>query len=88
MTPKLTSDQRQAIEETGVKPVYLIDADTNTSYVLLRADQFEKVKSLVGDEAELDPRTTYSAIDETFREGWDDPAMDIYDNYDAHRPKA
>ena len=85
MTPKLTTDQRQAIEEKGGKPVYLIDADTNTSYVLLRADQFERIKAMVGEETELDPRMTYAALDETFREGWDDPAMDAYDNHDAHK---
>ena len=85
MTPKLTSDQRQAIDDTGGKPVYLVDADTNTTYVLLRADQFEKIKALLGDGAEFDPRITYAAIDETFREGWNDPAMDAYVNYDAHK---
>ena len=85
MTPKLTTDQRLAIQETGGKPVYLVDADTNTSYVLLRADEYAKIQALVGVETESDPRALYDAIDETFREGWDDPAMDVYDDYDAHQ---
>ena len=88
MTPILTTDQRQAIQETGGKPVYLVDADTNISYVLLRADEYAKIQEFIGDEAESGPRAMYDAIDETFREGWDDPAMDAYDDYDAHQRSA
>lgn len=88
MTPKLSEDQRQALVEHGGKPIYVVDATTNTDYVLLRADQFDKVKALIGNEAEFDPRETYPAVDQVFREDWDDPAMDAYDNYDAHRNPA
>ena len=35
MTPKLTDDLRQAIEEHGGAPLYLVDA-TNNRYVLLQ----------------------------------------------------
>jgi hypothetical protein len=86
MPPNLTSEQRRAIEGTGGKPVYLVDADTHTAYVLLRADQYESIKALI-EEEEFDPRSTYPLVDETFRQYWDDPAMDVYDDYDAHRQK-
>ena len=85
MVPKLTDDLREAIEARGGEPLYLVDA-TNQRYVLMRAEQFEKVKALVGED-DLDPRETYPLIDEVMREDWDDPAMDIYNDYDAHRPK-
>jgi hypothetical protein len=84
MTPKLTDELRQAIEERGGAPLYLVDA-TDNQYVLMRADQYEKVKLLFeGDD--LDPREIYPLIDEVMKEDWDDPAMDIYNDYDAHRP--
>ena len=84
MTPKLTDELRQAIEERGGDPLYLVDA-TDNHYVLMRTDQYEKVKVLFeGDD--LDPREMYPLIDEVMKEDWDDPAMDIYNDYDAHRP--
>ena len=45
MTPRLSEDQRLALEERGGAPVYVVDGTTNTSYVILRAEQFEKLKS-------------------------------------------
>ena len=31
-------------------------------------------------------REMYPLIDEVMKEDWDDPAMDIYNDYEAHRP--
>lgn len=45
MTPRLSEDQRQAIEKRGGAPVYVVDATSNASYVLLRAEQFEKMRA-------------------------------------------
>lgn len=89
MDLQLTDDQRQAIDARGGAPVYLVDATTNASYVLLRAEQFEKIKGLLGEDAEgFESRALYPHVEQSFgRAGWDDPAMDVYDDYDAHRPK-
>jgi hypothetical protein len=94
MTPKISEDLRQAFEEQGGAPLYLEDA-ANHRYVLLRAEQFEKVKVLFGDVEEDqegegdDVRAFYPLIEQSFgRAGWDDPEMDDYNDYDAHRPKS
>jgi hypothetical protein len=47
MTTKLWDELRQAVEERGGAPVYIVDATTNISYVLMRAEQFEKISALV-----------------------------------------
>ncbi len=53
MTTKLSDELRQAIEEGGGAPVYIVDPTTKTSYVLMRAEQFEKISALVdGDGVE------------------------------------
>jgi hypothetical protein len=83
MTPKLTDELRQAIEEGGGAPLYLVDS-TNNRYVLLHADQFDRLKGLLVED-DFDPRAMYPLIDEAMKEGWDEPAMDVYDDYDAHR---
>jgi hypothetical protein len=84
MTFTLTDDLRRAIEVRGGAPIYLNDA-TNNRYVLLRADQFEKVQAFF-EQDDLDPRAMYPLIDEVMKEDWDDPAMEVYNDYDAHRP--
>ena len=87
MTPKLTDDQRHAIEEHGGQPVYLVDASTNAGYVLMKAEQYAKVKALFDDEGG-EPRDLYPLVEQSFlKAGWADPTMDAYDDYDAHRPK-
>jgi hypothetical protein len=51
MTPKLTEDQRHAIEERGAAPIYIVDETTNIGYVLVRAEHVESTRpegSLLG----------------------------------------
>ncbi len=44
MTTKLSGDLRQAMEEHGGVLVYVVDAITGARYVLMRAEQFEKIR--------------------------------------------
>ncbi len=89
MTPKLTDEQQQALEERGGAPLYLVDA-TDHRYVLMRAEHFEKINALFGDASEeTDLRSLYPLVEQSFgRAGWDDPEMDDYNDYDAHRPES
>lgn len=86
MTPLLTDEQRQALYDAkGCAPVKVMDPATNTPYVLVRADLYDRCKALFEDE-EFDVREAYSAMDEVARaEGWDDPEMDVYDQLDPRR---
>lgn len=73
-------DLRRAVHEAGENPVRLTDPDTNIEYVLVRAELFQKVKQLLDD-----PSEAYPAIDEAWKEGWDDPKMAEYDQYEKHK---
>jgi hypothetical protein len=80
----VTPDLLRAINEAGGEPLRLTDPHTNTEYVVLRAEVFDRVKHLLqnGDLAD-----TYSAqIESAMRAGWDDPLMDEYNHYDGHKP--
>jgi hypothetical protein len=84
---ELTLEQRQAVAQQGEAPPRAVDPDTHTTYVLLREETYARVKDLL-DEAEADQllREMYSHMMEVFgREGWDDPAMDIYNDLDPRR---
>jgi hypothetical protein len=69
MTMKLSDELRQAIEERGGAPVYVVDAATNASYVLMRAEQFEKISALVdGDGVEA----MYPLLADIEPDDWED----------------
>jgi hypothetical protein len=87
MTPELSHELRQAVHQLGgTQPLKLIDPDTNTLYVLVRAEVFEQAQSSQSGANELSD--SYSAQSESaMRAGWSDPTMDAYDNYDESRSK-
>jgi hypothetical protein len=88
MSPKVIDDLQAAIDEHGNEPVKLVDRATKAEYVILPAELYERVKALIGTEEDFKPRELYPLVEQAFRRaGWDDPAMDEYNDYDAHRPK-
>jgi len=73
MTLNLSDDLRQAVEAEGT-PLKLVDSATGETFLLLRESEF-------GELAD-----TYRAqVESAMRAGWDDPAMDEYNDYDRHR---
>lgn len=87
---ELTREQRQAVAQQGETPPRAVDPDTHTTYVLIREEVYTQLQALKAllDEAEDNQflRDMYSHVMEVFgREGWDDPAMDIYNDLDPRR---
>jgi hypothetical protein len=69
MSPKLTEDQKHAIQEHGGAPIYLVDETTSAGYVLMSAEQFKNMKSL--SEAD-DVVSMYPLIAEITPDDWED----------------
>ncbi len=81
MSLELSNDLRQAVDTEGT-PLKIVDPRTGNVYVLVNQNVFERVQSLLAD----DLAETYPAqIESAMRAGWDDPAMDEYNDYDRHR---
>lgn len=75
---ELTHDQRRDLETA--EPF----VPTNSQYVLVRKDIYERIQGLLGDDWSGD---AYRAAMEVFaRDGWDDPRMGVYDELDPRRP--
>jgi hypothetical protein len=75
----ITPEIRCAVEQAGEQPVQLNDPGTNLVYFIVRADVYERMRSLCGD---LDVRNAYPLMDQVAAaEGWDDPSMDVYNDY-------
>lgn len=81
MSLEISSDLRIALDTSGT-PLQVVDPRTGRTYVLISEDAFARVQSLIDE----DLSDTYPAqIESAMRAGWDDPAMDEYNDYDRHR---
>jgi hypothetical protein len=81
---ELTNEQRQAMAQQRETPLRLIDQNTQTTYVLIREELYERIKAIfVEEDGNQFVRDMYPHAMEVFgRTGWDDPAMDIYNDLD------
>ena len=84
MSIELTDEQSKALEHAEGSPPSVTDPRTQRTYVLVSADVFAQLQSLLGSDS--DPRHAYPAIDRAFAPGWNDPKMADYDRYEEHRP--
>jgi hypothetical protein len=83
MTAKFSDDLRQALEQAGSRPLHVVDATTKAHYVLLRIDQYEKVKAVFErEDQDFEPREAYPFVDEVMREDdANDPALGSYQSF-------
>ena len=85
MNLQLTAEERRELRQANRELVRLTDPETNEEYVLLRADIFDRLKSLVYDDKDFDPAIGYPLANEVMKEDWDDPKMAEYDRYEEHK---
>ncbi len=87
MTPKLNSEQLQALHDGDDRPIEVVDPETNRIYILLAQEQYERLKPLF-EGVPVSTEEQREIIREAGRRaGWDDPEMDVYDRYDEERSK-
>jgi hypothetical protein len=86
MTPHLTDDQLQALEERGGAPTYVVDLRSNISYVLLRAELYEQMKAALDED--FNPREAYPFVDRVMAEDdSNDPALAAFQNAPVEKPE-
>ena len=84
MSVLLSPEQREAMANQPGEPIEVIDEVSRSRFVLLPAEQFERFKALLTAD-EFDVRETYAAQSAALAAaGWDDPELDIYNDYDAN----
>jgi hypothetical protein len=76
----LSEDLREALANAAGVPFHLVDSKTNVSYVIMRADQYEKLKhNFEYDDREFDPSEGCVFIDEVMKDDdAHDPALESY----------
>ena len=83
MSVTLPAELRQALAAHPGEPVELIDEASQARYVVLPGEQFDRIKALLTSD-EFDIRESYAAQSAALAAaGWDDPELDIYNDYDA-----
>jgi hypothetical protein len=84
MTIQLTEDQWANIQGDEL-PVRVSDPAQRAAFVLVRADVYERFKSLFEDDLATEQEREFQLQQFGKRAGWDDPEMDIYDELDPRR---
>ena len=80
MTIELTDQQRRLLAEAGTTPPTVTGPETDTAYVLVRRDLYERLQALAYDDSPWTGEERDALAWEAGRHaGWDD--MSEYDDY-------
>lgn len=82
----LTPEQCRAVSQHD-SPHRVVDPDTQITYVLVREELYQRVQGLFSnDEDQPFLNDLLPSVMEVFgKAGWDDPAMDIYNDLDPRK---
>jgi hypothetical protein len=75
----------QALQQSAGAPITVVDPQTQTEYVVVRADLYERIKSLFEADDLSSEEKRLLLAESGKRAGWESQEMDDYDDYDAHR---
>lgn len=83
MTPKLSNEQRQALEQRPDGPLSIEDEQTRKVYILISQDRFERMQRLFFDDGDLTPDEMLAVARQSLDdpEGWGAPGMEEYDTH-------
>ncbi|HEV3262191.1 MAG TPA: hypothetical protein VG013_35390 [Gemmataceae bacterium] len=85
MTLELTEPLQTALDARPAEPLRLVDPRTQQAYVLLRAELYDRVKSLLQQDRLTEDERRVILEGVWRRAGWDDPAMDDYAALDPRK---
>ena len=81
---ELTLEQRKAVASDPETPPRVLDPSTHTKYVLVREEVYDRARLLfeADDDGHFVRDMTPHVLEIFGRDGWDDPAMDVYNELD------
>ena len=86
MPIQLTEEQWANVQKEAGGPPRVSDPYHSASYVLVRADIYERFNALFEEDPVTEQERLAQLQQVGKRAGWDDPAMDVYDELDP-RPR-
>ena len=85
MPIRLTEGQWASVAYGNEVPIRVSDPAQNATFVLLRADVYERFRALFEEDPVTEKERLFQLEQFGKRAGWDDPAMDMYDDLDPRR---
>lgn len=82
---QLTDQQWAELQRTQEQPVRVTDPTDQARFVLLKAEIYERFKALFEEDPVSREERLFHLQQFGRRAGWDDPAMDVYDDLDPRR---
>ena len=75
---ELTEEQRQQLRQSKGAEVRFRDSEEGSEYVLIPAEKYDRLRSLLYDDGDWTPEEQLRLLAESGkRSGWDHPEMDI-----------
>ena len=87
MSIQLTDDQWSEVQQSSELPVRVSHPSHSAGFVLMKADIYDRFKALFEEVPVADQERRFQLEQFGRRAGWDDPAMDIYDDLDPRHKK-
>src|SRR5690242_3269992 len=81
----LTDEQRRELTKGKGGPLRVLDPTSRQEYVLVRAEVYDRLASAFAEEDCFAAEVHRQVMEVFGREGWDDLAMDVYDDLDPRR---
>ena len=81
---ELTLEQQKALARDCGNLPRVVDPSTRDKYVLVREEMYERVRQRFeeDDDSQFVRAMTPHVMNVFGRDGWDDPAMDVYNDLD------
>ena len=77
---ELTAKQRLELNSEAPR---VVDPETQTKYVLVKEDVYERIEALLVGERMTPAEQKAALYAAGLRAGWDDPEMDVYDREES-----
>ena len=87
MAPILTNDLAHALDAQGNAPLRTVHPVTGKAFFLVSEDFYERMRPLFENVPMSLDEQRFHLSEAGRRAGWDEPAMDVYDDYDEQRSR-
>lgn len=88
MAPLLSNDLAHALDVKGAAPLRTVHPVTGKAFFLVSEDFYERLRPLFENVPTSLDEQGFHLRETGRRAGWDEPAMDAYDNYDEQRSQS
>jgi hypothetical protein len=85
---ELTEQQRHEVRHQNSGVIDVTDPDTKEEFILIRKEIYQRLKCLLYDDHDLTAEHLKIQLAQAAEaNGWNESAMDAYDDYDLNRAK-